>query len=270
MQIKSFLVLSALALGISSAYAGNCGNGVGDGNAECAAGVVGGNGGAGGQGGVGGNGGNSNVTVTNANNVTNTSNSNSSSNSNSGSASFARGGNATGGNSTSNATGGNATGGNAQGGAGGNAAGGAGGTATTGAIRNDNASRANSSTGDVAVNTVINNRRSAASASAPALVASNGTCMGSTSAGMQGAGFGASFGGTWTDQGCDRRYNAQTLQNMGLDRVAVALMCQDTGIREAMQMAGMPCPKMSQEYVVEAGGPTDQVVRARLGLQPIQ
>jgi hypothetical protein len=93
--------------------------------------------------------------------------------------------------------------------------------------------------------------------------------MGSTSGGLQGAGFGASFGNTWNDVGCDRRYNAQMLQNLGLEKAAVVLMCMDPAVREAMQMAGTPCVGMPAVKHSEAVQHTDPYVRARLGMLPI-
>jgi hypothetical protein len=92
--------------------------------------------------------------------------------------------------------------------------------------------------------------------------------MGSTSGGLQGAGFGASFGNTWNDVGCDRRYNAQMLQNLGLEKAAVMLMCMDSSVREAMQMAGTDCPGPKVKHA-EAVQHTDPYVRARLGMLPV-
>ena len=80
-----------------------------------------------------------------------------------------------------------------------------------------------------------------ASAWAAPLAASNGTCMGSSSGGAQGAGFGFSIASTWSDQGCDRRYNAQMLNQLGARDAAIALMCQDETVRAAMASAGTPC-----------------------------
>jgi hypothetical protein len=65
--------------------------------------------------------------------------------------------------------------------------------------------------------------------------------MGSSSGGAQGAGFGFSIGSTWTDSGCDRRYNAQMLNQLGARQAAIALMCQDVAVKQAMETAGTPC-----------------------------
>lgn len=85
--------------------------------------------------------------------------------------------------------------------------------------------------------------RSAGSAFAAPLAASNGTCSGSTSAGAQGASFGVSIGSTWTDIGCDARYDAQALQAMGMRSAAIARLCAKPEIAQAMEAAGTPCPK---------------------------
>lgn len=76
--------------------------------------------------------------------------------------------------------------------------------------------------------------------SAP-LVAADDTCMGSSSAGGQGVGFGLSIGSTWTDSDCVRRKDARELHNMGLKPAAIALLCQSEQVRKAMSDAGTPC-----------------------------
>jgi len=86
-----------------------------------------------------------------------------------------------------------------------------------------------------------------ATATAPALTASNGTCMGSSSAGAQGAAFGLSFGSTWTDTDCDRRYDSIRLQELGMVEAAMLVMCGKQAVREAMELAGTPCPEVKQK-----------------------
>jgi hypothetical protein len=73
------------------------------------------------------------------------------------------------------------------------------------------------------------------------LSASNGTCMGSSSGGAQGMGFGVSLATTWHDTGCDRRYNAQMLNQLGARDAALALMCQEPQVRAAMAKTAAPC-----------------------------
>lgn len=106
-----------------------------------------------------------------------------------------------------------------------------------------------------------------ATATAPALAASTGTCMGSTSAGAQGASFGFSVGGTWTDDHCDRRYDSIRLQELGMTEAAMLLMCGKESVREAMKLAGTPCPE--KEVKTESVEYTDPIVRRRLGLAPL-
>jgi hypothetical protein len=84
-------------------------------------------------------------------------------------------------------------------------------------------------------------------ATAPALTASNGACMGSSSAGAQGAAFGLSFGSTWTDTDCDRRYDSIRLQELGMTEAAMLLMCNKPEVREAMELAGTACPDLKQK-----------------------
>ena len=68
------------------------------------------------------------------------------------------------------------------------------------------------------------------------------SCMGSTSAGGQGVGFGLSLGTTWHDDNCERRHDAVTLHNLGQSGAALALMCQDEKVARAMLDAGHACP----------------------------
>jgi hypothetical protein len=109
-----------------------------------------------------------------------------------------------------------------------------------------------------------------ATATAPALAASTGTCMGSSSAGAQGAALGLSFGTTWTDAECDRRHDSIRLQQLGMTEAAMLLMCNKASVREAMDLAGTPCPQpkgtTAEAQPVE---PTDPIVRRRLGLAPL-
>lgn len=103
------------------------------------------------------------------------------------------------------------------------------------------ATTAQSSSVNVGGDTYQAPRIPVASAWAAPLTASNGTCMGSSSMGAQGVGFGVSIGSTWNDAGCDRRYNAQALAAVGMRQAAVALLCQDPNIKAAMETAGTPC-----------------------------
>jgi len=88
-----------------------------------------------------------------------------------------------------------------------------------------------------------NTRYPVSTAYAAPLTATNGTCMGSSSAGAQGAALGVSFGTTWTDTSCDIRYDAEALRAAGLPIAARARLCQKAEIAKAMEAAGTPCPK---------------------------
>lgn len=115
-------------------------------------------------------------------------------------------------------------------------------------------------------------RNPVATASAPALAASTGACMGSSSAGAQGVALGISVGTTWTDDNCDRRYDSIRMQELGFNNAAVQLMCDKPSVREAMRKTGTPCigdePYKPGEPTsvgsCEAYKGNDPVVRARV------
>lgn len=129
-------------------------------------------------------------------------------------------------NNQSSATGGNATGGAASASATGGASGG-----NTMTVQGDT------------LYAPAQERNPVSTAYAAPLTASNGTCMGSSSAGAQGAAVGVSFGTTWTDGSCDIRYDAEALRAAGLPMAARARLCQKPEIAKAMDDAGTPCPK---------------------------
>lgn len=150
--------------------------------------------------------------------------------------------------------------------------------------RNSNAAQGNTTSTSVSVAgdnvTYEAARIPVATAYAAGLTASNGTCMGSTSAGGQGMSFGFSVGTTWKDGSCDRRYNAQALAAVGQSKAAVALLCQDPEIKAAMETAGTPCAATSvakaaaaqqqaEADAVARSEPLDALVRSRIGLPPL-
>lgn len=53
---------------------------------------------------------------------------------------------------------------------------------------------------------------------------------------------GISFGGTARDFNCERLKLSKTLYDMGMKVAAVATLCQDRRIFDAMMSAGTPCP----------------------------
>jgi hypothetical protein len=89
-------------------------------------------------------------------------------------------------------------------------------------------------------------RNPVSTAFAAPLAVGGESCMGSSSAGGQGVGFGLSLGTTWHDKSCERRKDATQLHNMGQQKAALALLCQSDEIAEAMNTAGTPCPGASR------------------------
>ena len=105
-------------------------------------------------------------------------------------------------------------------------------------------------------------RNPVASAWAAPLAASNGTCMGSTSAGAQGVTIGLSVGTTWTDENCNARYDAIAIKALGHERAAWARLCQQPAIRKAYEAAGTPCPEAPKgdQKAAAAGVPAHAAV----------
>jgi hypothetical protein len=78
---------------------------------------------------------------------------------------------------------------------------------------------------------------------APSLAAAGiETCLGSTAGGLSLMGGGITFGSTKVDEGCTIRLLARQLYAFGLQKAALALMCQDPHVVLAMDEAGSPCP----------------------------
>lgn len=101
------------------------------------------------------------------------------------------------------------------------------------------------------------------SVSGPPLTTSNDTCMGSTSASANAAGFGVSFGSTWTDDHCKRLKMSRELWNKGMKAASLAIDCMDPGARSALEMTGTKCPQsMTAEERKAAYGPQSSVVGA--------
>ena len=91
------------------------------------------------------------------------------------------------------------------------------------------------------------------------LVASDDTCMGSTSAGGQGITIGLSFSTTWSDSDCVVRKDARFLHNTHRPDIALSLMCSKKSVKEAVRRAGSdaekrscgllePAPTVTEEY----------------------
>ncbi len=95
------------------------------------------------------------------------------------------------------------------------------------------------------------------------------TCMGSTSMGIAGAGFGISFGSTWKDDACIRRLDSRELRSFGsglapndailFHFAAKERMCADPKIRAAFERVFMMtdrkdalCQATSDDHAVAA------------------
>lgn len=78
--------------------------------------------------------------------------------------------------------------------------------------------------------------RQAPAIAAPGLTTTlSETCMGSTSAGGSGPGFGLTIGSTWRDVECVRRLNARELRAMGYPTAGKELMCDNDDVRAAFE-----------------------------------
>jgi hypothetical protein len=76
---------------------------------------------------------------------------------------------------------------------------------------------------------------------APALTTTlTETCMGSSSVGGAGVGFGFSIGTTWRDTACVRRLDARQVAALGYRDAARELMCDSPAVAAAFERAGMP------------------------------
>lgn len=88
--------------------------------------------------------------------------------------------------------------------------------------------------------------RNVPSMNAPPLTSSNDTCMGSFSAGIALAGFGASGGNTYTDEHCKRIKMSRELWNKGMKAASLALDCMDKDARDALELTGFVCPQTTR------------------------
>lgn len=86
------------------------------------------------------------------------------------------------------------------------------------------------------------------SAIAPAMMSGGNSdlCTTGTSGAVQTQILGVSSGGTVRDLNCERLKNAKTLYDMGMKVAAVATLCQDRRVFDAMWHAGTPCPYEGQ------------------------
>ena len=81
------------------------------------------------------------------------------------------------------------------------------------------------------------------SAIAPSITSINSDiCVTGVSGAAQTQSLGLSFGNTQVDYNCERLKLSKTLYDMGMKVAAVAAMCQDRRVFDAMMNAGTPCP----------------------------
>ena len=81
------------------------------------------------------------------------------------------------------------------------------------------------------------------SAGAPSMSAySQDVCAVGRSGGLQLPGVGLSGGSTARDMNCERMKLSKLLNDYGMKVAAVAILCQDQRVFEAMEQAGTPCP----------------------------
>ena len=85
--------------------------------------------------------------------------------------------------------------------------------------------------------------RTPSTAVSPNVIINNqDVCTTGISGAAQSAWFGISMGKTFRDETCERLKLARSLYGMGMKVASVSLMCQDTRVFQAMEMAGTPCP----------------------------
>jgi hypothetical protein len=90
--------------------------------------------------------------------------------------------------------------------------------------------------------------KNAPAAFAPGLSAAGlETCLGSVSGGGSAIGWGATFGTTVPDPGCNARLDARTLWSFGLKKAAVARLCLSADIYRSM-------PEVCAKYLPQQGG----------------
>lgn len=95
-----------------------------------------------------------------------------------------------------------------------------------------------------------------ASAIAPGLTAAGvHSCAGSTTAAGGGTGFGFSFGSTYEMQECNRRAYAATLMGMGQNAAALALICGNAEVMNALNLTGVVCPQQRAQVAAQQTAP---------------
>ena len=107
-----------------------------------------------------------------------------------------------------------------------------------------NTYQSGSSNNTTTTNNSTSNMRSAPpTASAPSVTnAGSDVCLAGASAGIQTFGIGVSGGKSFRDKNCERIKLSRELNSLGMKVAAVAILCQDERVFEAMEQAGTPCP----------------------------
>jgi DNA polymerase III alpha subunit (gram-positive type) len=105
----------------------------------------------------------------------------------------------------------------------------------------------NQSKSEQTINQNIKTEAPPASAIAPSIMSySQDLCTTGVSGAFQGQVFGLSGGRTVTDENCERLKLSKYIYDMGMKVAAVSILCQDTRVFQAMEMAGTPCPYMGK------------------------
>lgn len=118
--------------------------------------------------------------------------------------------------------------------------------------------------------------RNVPTAVAPSLAAAGlETCLGSASGGASVVGFGASFGTTYVDEGCQARLSARTMYSMGLKAAALARLCLDPSSswatwRSMPDVCNQYVPRQEQRVVLASAALPPQVADAYAVGQPIE
>ena len=117
-------------------------------------------------------------------------------------------------------------------------------TAIEGGYTSSTTYESGSSSASTTSNTTNSNIRSAPpSAYAPGVNSSGiDVCSTGASMGIQTFGLGVSGCKSFRDENCERIKLSRQLDSMGMKVAAVALLCQDPRVFEAMIHAGTPCP----------------------------
>ena len=117
-------------------------------------------------------------------------------------------------------------------------------TSITGGYTTSTTYESGSSSSSTTTNNSTSNIRSAPPTAAAPNVTNTGSdvCLAGASAGVQTFGIGVSGGKSFRDKNCERIKLSRELNNLGMKVAAVAILCQDERVFEAMEQAGTPCP----------------------------